>query len=202
MCRVWSVERAMRHVWSAAPATQNDDRDLRNAVPATKTATHLVKTRQKYCACHTKRLSTGYQTGWSVTKCRACHAKRIKTTWQLAWKSWKPSRRRGFAASPIDAARPQENQKLEMRHVGASKRAFPARRPPLLTLCSIKIDVFLRVFLRTWKFATSKSMFRARLPSIFITSHKMPPPPRNLHLVATWLSPDNAIRKKHATRHV
>ena len=26
--------------------------------------------------------------------------------------------------------------------------------------------------------------------------------PRNLHLVAIWRSPDNAIRKKHATRHV
>ena len=29
-------------------------------------------------------------------------------------------------------------------------------------------------------------MFRARLPSIFSTSHKMPRLPRNLHLVATW----------------
>ena len=43
--RVWSVERG---VWSA--------------VPATKTATHLVKTTQKYCACHTKRHSTRYHT--------------------------------------------------------------------------------------------------------------------------------------------
>ena len=34
-------------------------------------------------------------------------------------------------------------------------------------------------------FATSKSMFRARLPSIFNTCHKMPRLPRNLHLVAT-----------------
>ena len=54
----------------------------------------------------------------------------------------------------------------------------------------------------TSKLATSKSMSRARLPSIFITSHKMPPLPRNVYLVATWRSPDNAIRKKHATRHV
>ena len=116
-----------------------------------------------------------------------------KTTWQPAWK---PSTRRGFAASPIDTARPQENQRLETRHVGASKRAVRARLPPIFTLCSFKIDVFLRVFLRTWKFATSKSMFRARVPSIFITSHKMPRLPRNLHLVATWCSPANAICKK------
>ena len=33
-------------------------------------------------------------------------------------------------------------------------------------------------------------------------SHKMPCRPRNLHLVATWRSPGNGIRKKHATRHV
>jgi len=58
-----------------------------------------------------------------------------------------PSKRRGFAASPIDKARPQENQRLETRDVGASKRALRARLPPIFTLCSFKIDVFLRVFL-------------------------------------------------------
>ena len=70
----------------------------------------------------------------------------------------------------------------------------------IFILCSFKIDVFLRVFLGTTsKFATSKSMFRAKLPSIFITSHKMPHLPRNLHLVATWRSPTNAICKN--TQH-
>ena len=33
--------------------------------------------------------------------------------------------------------------------MGAAKRAFRARLPPILTLCSFKIDVFLRVFLGT-----------------------------------------------------
>ena len=42
-------------------------------------------------------------------------------------------------------------------------------------------------------------MFRARLPSIFITSHKMLRLPLNLHLVTTSRSPDNAIRK--STQH-
>ena len=42
-------------------------------------------------------------------------------------------------------------------------------------------------------------MFRAEHPSIFITSHQMQRLPRNLHLVATWRSPDNAIRKKRNT---
>ena len=116
--------------------------------------------------------------------------------------SWQHDKRRSFAASPIDTARPRENQRRETRQVGAPKRAFRARLPPSFTLCSFKIDVFLRVFLRTWKFATSKSMFRARLPSIFSTSHKMPRLPRNVHLVATWRSLANAICKKHATGHV
>ena len=124
-----------------------------------------------------------------------------KTTLRPAWKH---SKKKGFAASPIDTARPQENQRLETRHVGASKRPFRARLPPLFTLCSLKIDGFLRVFLGTFKFTTSKSMFRARLPSIFSTCHKIPCLPRNLHLVATWHSPDNAIRKntQHDTSQV
>ena len=127
-------------------------------------------------------ISTRYQTGWNVTKCHACHAKRHDNL--------RGNLRKG---------EPQENQRLETRRVGASKRAFRARLPPILTLCSLRIDVFLRVFLGTSKFATSKSMFRARLPSIFSTSHKLPHLPRNLHLVATWRSPANAIRKN--TQH-
>ena len=75
-----------------------------------------------------------------------------KTTSQPAWK---PSKKRGFAASPIDTAKPQENQRLETRRVGAPKRAFRARLPPIFTLCSLRIDVFLRVFLGTSKFAIS-----------------------------------------------
>ena len=56
-----------------------------------------------------------------------------------------PSARTSFAASPIDTARPQENQWPETRHVGASERAFRARLPPIFTICSFKIGVFLRV---------------------------------------------------------
>ena len=117
--------------------------------------------------------------------------------------SLKHAGRTCFAASPIDTAKPTENQWRETRQVGAPKRAFRARLLPILTLCSFKTDVFLRVFLGTAKSATSKSIFRARLPSIFSTSHKMPRLPRNLHLVATWRSPANAIcKKKHSPQHV
>ena len=110
------------------------------------------------------------------------------------------NKRPGFAASPIDTARPRENQRRETRQVGAPQRAFRARLPPIFRLCSSKIDVFLRVFLRSWKFVTSKSMFCARLPSIFSTCEKMPRLPRNLHLVTTWRSPANAIYKKTRKR--
>ena len=45
--------------------------------PATKYATHLLKTKQKHCACHTNRLLTRLVTCWNVTKYHACHAKRL-----------------------------------------------------------------------------------------------------------------------------
>ena len=73
-------------------------------------------------------LSTRYKTCWNVTKVPRLPR---KTIWQP---DWKHSKRRGFAAALIDTARPQENKRLETRHVGAAKRAFHARLPPILTL--------------------------------------------------------------------
>ena len=137
----------------------------------------LWKMSQKYCACPHKTTLEALS-----NKCHKVPRLPRKATLQPALI---PSKRKGLAASLIDTARPQENQRLETRHVGASKRTCHARLHPIFTLCSFKIDVFLRVFLGTSKFATSKSIFPARLPSIFITSHKMPHLPRNLHLVAT-----------------
>ena len=67
--------RVTRHVESAALATQNDMGGLQSVAPAATNATHLLKTWQKYCACHTKRLLTRHETCWNVTKCHACHAK-------------------------------------------------------------------------------------------------------------------------------
>ena len=59
---------------------QNDDGHVQSAAPATKTATHLLKTSQKYCARGAKRLSTRYETRLNVTKFHACHAKRSNDT--------------------------------------------------------------------------------------------------------------------------
>ena len=114
-----------------------------SAAPARKTATHLVKTTQKYCACHTKNEFRHVIKQVGMSRSATPATQNGMTTCLETWK------RRVYAASPIDTARPQKNQRLETRHVGASKRAFRARFPPILTLCSFKITVFLRVFLRT-----------------------------------------------------
>ena len=67
------------------------------------------------------------------------------------------------------------------------------------TLCSF--HVILSASLGTSKFATSKLMFRVWFPPIFISCHKMPCLPRNLHFVVTSCRPDIAIRpRKRATR--
>ena len=92
---------ATRHVWSAAPATKNDDGHVQSAAPATKTATHLLKTSQKYCACHAKRLSTRSRTRLNVTKCHACHAKRSNHTSETSKKDHlcKTSHRHGHTGT-------------------------------------------------------------------------------------------------------
>ena len=64
--------------------------------------------------------------------------------------------RKDMFCSPIDTAKPPENQWPDTRQVGALKRAFRARLPPIFTLCSFKINVFLRVFVGTSKFCNIK----------------------------------------------
>ena len=99
--------------------------------------------------------------------------------------SWQHDKRTSFAASPIDTARPQENQRPETRQVGAPKRAFRARLPPIFTLCSFKIDVFLRLEPENLQ-PQNRCFVRGFRPfSAHRTKCKMPRLPRNLHLVAT-----------------
>ena len=153
---------------------------------------HLWKTSQKYCACHAKRLLTRHETCWDVTK-----APRLprKTTLQPVLKS---SSRGGFAASPIDTATPQENQRLETRHVGASKRAFCARLP-----CTSQFAASKSTFSHEFSYEpTSKSTFRTRLPSIFITCHRNSTPATEFapchHFAQSW----QWDVQKYARRHV
>ena len=65
-----------------------------------KTATHLAKTSQEHCACHTKRLSTRYKTRLNVTKCHACHAKRSNETFETSKDDpfWRTYHRHGHIA--------------------------------------------------------------------------------------------------------
>ena len=174
---------------SATPATQND-----------MTTSLETFEKERFCGFPHRH---GEATGKPETPDETCGSTKTIISYETSgnFHSWQHDKRTGLAASRIGTAKPRENQRLETRHVGAPKRAFRTRLPPIFTLCSFKIDVFLHV-LRTWKFATSKSIFRARPPSIFSTCHKMPRLPRNLHLVATSRSPANAIYKKHATQHV
>ena len=144
------------------------------------------------CACNAQRLLTRLETCWNVTKCHACHAKRH---YNLLW-----NLRQGkvLQLPPQTVRQHHRSQRLETRHDWASKRAFRARLPQISHFAASKSTF-------SYEFSygpTSKSTFRARLPSIFMTCQKMPRLPRNLHLVTTSRSPDNAICKKHATRHV
>ena len=172
-CRVWSEECKVQSVECARPYGDRADgcERLRTVADADATSSEHTLNPQ------TPRVKR--------EPCYAFGKTSISYETSSNFHSLKHAKKTCFAASAIDTATPPENQRHETRRVGAPKRAFPARLLPIFALCRFKIDVFLRVFLGTSKFATSKSMFRARLPSIFSTSHKMPRLPRNLHLVAT-----------------
>ena len=62
----------------------NEHGHLQSAAPAAKHASHLRKTSQKYCTCHTERLLTPYETCWDVTKCHTCHTKWRCATFQTS----------------------------------------------------------------------------------------------------------------------
>ena len=122
---------------SATPAMQND-------------MTTCVETfeKERFCGFPHRH---GDATGKRETrdKTRGCRKNSISCETSGNFHSWQHDERTSFAASPIDTARPQENQTRDTRQVEAPKRAFRARLPPICTLCSCKIDVFLRAFLRT-----------------------------------------------------
>jgi len=119
---------------SATPATQND-------------MTTCLETfeKERFCSFPHRH---GDATGKPATrdKTRGCRKTSISYETSGNFHSWRHDERTSFAASPIDTAKPRENQRLETRRVGAPKRAFCARLPPIFTLCSFKIDNSLRVF--------------------------------------------------------
>ena len=66
---------------------------------------------------------------------------------------------KGFAASPIDTVMAEQDQRIQTRHVGASRRAFRARLPHIFTVRSFKVDIILRVFSWTSKFTPQNRCF-------------------------------------------
>ena len=78
----------------------------------------------------------GDATGKSATrdKTRGCRKTCILCETSGNFHSWQHDKKTSFAASPIDTAKPQENQRLETRHVGAPKRSFRTRLPAIFTV--------------------------------------------------------------------
>ena len=70
--------------------TMDTSKVLISAAPATKTAAHLVKTTQKYCARHTKQFSTRYKTHLNVSR-SATPATRNEATRRLKPPEMTPS---------------------------------------------------------------------------------------------------------------
>ena len=116
--------------------------------------------------------------------------------------NWQHDKRTGFAASPIDTAKPRENQRLETRHVGAPTRAFCTRLPPLLTLCSIKIDVFPTSFLRNLKFCYLKIDVSCEASLNFQHMSQNATPAREFAPCRHLKQPCQCDLQKHVTRHV
>ena len=119
-----------------------------------------------------------------------------KTTWQPALT---PSKRKGFAASPrhVEAFSNKPETRDETR--GSIKTSIRAKPPPIFTLCSFKIYVFLRVFWWTSKLATSKIDVSCEASVNFHHISQNATPATEPGLCRHLTQP---IRKKHATRHV
>ena len=140
-CKVWSVEHGMRHVSDAAPATQNNDGDLQNAARATETATHLVKATQSIARATQNDFRHVEQVGMSQSVTPA-----TQNDMTTCLDTFEKER---FCSLPHRHGEATGKPEARDETRGSIKRAFRARLPPILTLCSFKVDVFLRVFLRT-----------------------------------------------------
>ena len=96
--------------------------------PATRDKTRGCK--KTSISCETSSNIDIFHTLSNRLECHKVPRLPRKTTGQPAWKH---SKRTCFPASPIDTATPQENQRLETRHVDAEKPPFRTRPPPILT---------------------------------------------------------------------
>ena len=101
------------------------------------------------------------------------------------------------AAAPIDTATAPQKPAARDDTCWSIKTSISCETSLHFTVRSFKTNVFLRVL---W---TDRNIDVSCEASVYF--HHMSQnalPPRNLHIVATSRSADNAIRKEHATRHV
>ena len=146
----WHFQHIIKQVGmsqSATPATQNEmttclvtfEKDRFSSFPHRHgDATGKPETRDETRGCRKTSISCETSSNFDIfhtlsnrLECHKVPRLPRKTTWQPAWKH---SKRSGFPASPIDTAMPQENQRLETRHVDAEKPAFRTRLPPIFTV--------------------------------------------------------------------
>ena len=116
---------------SATPARQND-------------MTTCLETSRKEMFCSFPHRHGGKATRKPETRdeTRGSIKTNISCETSANFHSWRPTKRICFAASPIDTAKPQENQRLETRHAGAARRTFRARLPPIFTVETFEKEMF------------------------------------------------------------
>ena len=102
---------------SATPATQND------------MTTCLDTFEKDRFASFPHRHGDASRKPETRDETRGCRKTSISCETSSNFHSWQHDKMTSFAASPIDTARPRENQRLETRQVGAPKQAFRARLP-------------------------------------------------------------------------
>ena len=181
-CHAWATEFAPCHHF--AQRWQCDSQKTRNT------------TRLKCCACHAKmtwevrkvlrlplnmqrifwkrgksiELRLPHKTTFDTENMLECHkVPRLprKMTWQPVSK---PSTKMGFAASPIDTATAPKKLATRDETCWSISTSISCQTSSNFTFAASKSTF-------SYEFSyepTSKSTFRARLPSIFMTCHKMP----------------------------
>ena len=191
-----------------------DSQKTRNTTHLKCCACHAKRpwTCPKCCTCHQKckspsealskvlRLShkttvDALSDTWDVTKCHSCHGKRHYNPFETF--------RLKVLAFPIGTTTQQETRESRRDTLEKLKTSIFTRLPTIFTLCSYKIEVSLRVWMKpqillgylkidVWCEASVNFHHTCQKTQCL-------PRSRKLHIDTTWYSPDNAIRRKHET---
>ena len=169
-------------------------RTIFDAFASTKNATHLLKETLKYCACHTEFRRVCKNVIMSGSATPATQLLR-KTALQPVWNLQKADVYRSCPHRHCDGTTEASGPR---RHMLEHQNEHFVR--DFLTFYSSQLQNQRFPTSLTW---TDRNIDVSCEASVYF--HHMSQnalPPRNLHIVATSRSADNAIRKEHATRHV